>query len=306
MTGGDIKNRILIGDCRLILPTLEQESVHTVVTSPPYYAKRDYGHPNQIGLEPTPELYIETLVGVFREVRRVLRKDGTLWINIADSYAGNGSAYSDTKSTLMGAKESTRMGAARMAKKGAKPKDLLGIPWLLALALRADGWYLRQDIIWSKTTCKPESVTDRCTNSHEYIFLLSKSPRYYFNADAIAEPIAESTLRDKRLFNPEYQAPRRNRNYPGMPDQGSGLLKPKNGMRNKRSVWSVATKPYHGAHTAVFPPELIEPCILAGCPEGGDRPRPVRGNRHHGEGGQPTPAQRHPDRDKPGQPKTAT
>lgn len=265
----DIKNRILIGDCRHILPTLPAESVHTVVTSPPYYAKRNYGHPDQIGLEPTPEQYIETLVAVFREVKRVLRKDGTMWINIGDSYAGNGAAYSDSKSTLMGAKESSRMGAARIKKTGGKPKDLIGIPWMLAFALKADGWYLRQDIIWSKTTLKPESVTDRCTNSHEYIFLLSKSPRYYFDADAIAEPIAESTAKDKRLTKADYQAPRNGRNYPGNADKGSGLLKPKNGMRNKRSVWTVAPAPYFGEHTAVFPPKLIEPCILAGCPEGG-------------------------------------
>lgn len=269
-----MKNQILIGDNRKILPTLPDKSVNCCVTSPPYYGLRDYQHPDQIGLEETPEQYIETMVQVFREVKRALKDDGTLWVNIGDSYAAGKVGRSDFfegkrpdgKNCDLKGYEKPKQ---RALTDGLKPKDLIGIPWMLAFALRADGWYLRQDIIWAKPSPMPESVTDRCTKAHEYIFLLSKSQRYYYDAAAIAEPLAESTYQDKRLWKEDYAAPRRERNYPGNPQQGSGLLKPNGETRNKRSVWTVATRPYSGAHFAVFPPKLIEPCILAGCPEGG-------------------------------------
>lgn len=217
------------------LPALPPASVRTCVTSPPYYGLRDYGHTDQIGLEATPQEYILKLVAVFEEVRRVLSDDGTLWVNIGDSYSN---------------------------------KNLLGIPWRLAFALQDSGWYLRQDIIWSKGNAMPESVKDRCVKSHEYIFLLSKSEKYYFDYKAIQEPMKESTTKDKRLHRADYSAPRRQRDYPGNPSQNSGMLKPVGGMANKRSVWEVNTKPFKGAHFAVFPSELILPCVLAGSAEG--------------------------------------
>lgn len=220
------------GDAREQLCTLAAESVHTCVTSPPYYGLRDYGTVGQIGAESSPEEYIAKLVDVFREVKRVLRPDGTLWVNIGDSYRG---------------------------------KNLLGIPWMLAFALRADGWYLRQDIIWNKTRCIPESVRDRCTKSHEYIFLLSKADRYYFNGPAIREPVAESTIaRMKQDITHQKGSFRQ-------PGKTNGPLKPGGDgkTRNKRSVWSLCPAYFKGAHCAVFPEKLVEPCILAGCPEGG-------------------------------------
>lgn len=271
-------NRILIGDCRQVLPTLEAESVHCCVTSPPYFGLRDYGHADQIGLEKTPEQYIAELVVVFQEVRRVLRNDGTLWVNIGDTYSGGKIGRTDmdkagrerlSKRGHMGYANKKIEGQKWRETPGLRAKQLIGIPWRLAFALQSDGWFLRQDIIWSKPNPMPESVTDRCTRAHEYIFLLSKSAKYFFDAKAIAEPIADSTYADKRLFNDEYVAPRRQRGYPGNPQQGSGLLKPRGETANKRSVWTVANQPYSGAHFASFPQRLIEPCILAGCPEGG-------------------------------------
>ena len=230
------------------------------VTSPPYWGLRDYGCTGQIGLERTPEEYVAALVAVFREVRRVLRDDGTLWLNLGDCYARNGGTPGGGNRELMHMEgKQTRM--CRIPSGcGLKEKDLAGIPWRVAFALQADGWYLRQDIIWSKLSPMPESVTDRCTKSHEYIFLLTKSANYYYDAKAIAEPVvrgaAGSTFTDGKT---------------GVNGMGRVSEKPREERetRNKRSVWTVAAAPFPGAHFATFPPKLIEPCILAGCPEGG-------------------------------------
>lgn len=237
--------QILEGDCRLALQTLPADHFHTCVTSPPYFGLRDYGHDGQIGLEQTPEAFVQELVTVFREVRRVLRDDGTLWLNLGDSYG--------------------------------KAKQLLGIPWRVAFALQADGWYLRQDIIWHKRNPMPESVRDRCTKAHEYIFLLAKSSRYYFDSEAIKEPAVDpETIKGKRPRRSDHiQA---DKGYDGHRTRVSLM----NGQaprltRNRRSVWSVATKPFKGAHFATFPPDLIEPCILAGCPAGGHVIDPFNG-----------------------------
>ena len=225
-----MKDTILFGDCRETLSQID-EKVRMCVTSPPYYGLRNYGdESNQIGQEDTPEEYIQNLVNIFRSVRNCLTDDGTLWVNIGDSYynyrPGKGQAL--VKQTVSATKQDLPDKCARRGNKleGLKEKDLIGIPWMLAFALRADGWYLRQDIIWNKSNPMPESVRDRCTKSHEYMFLLSKSQNYYFDVDVIKEP-----------------------------------------TRRKRSVWNVSTKPYKGSHFAVFPPELITPCILASSEE---------------------------------------
>ncbi len=230
-----------MGDAAELLRTLDADSVHCCVTSPPYFGLRDYGVSGQIGQEAAPEEYITRLVEVFREVRRVLRPDGTLWLNIGDSYQN---------------------------------KNLTGIPWALAFALRADGWYLRQDIIWHKPRCIPESVRDRCTRSHEYIFLLSKSERYFFDAGAIKEPVAEST-KVRMAQDIEHQA-----GSFRQPNKTNGPLKPGGDgvSRNKRSVWSICPAHFKGAHFAVFPEKLVEPCVLAGCPEGGTVLDPFTGS----------------------------
>jgi DNA modification methylase len=316
----------LVGNCLDSLHELEDESIDTCITSPPYYGLRDYGtaeweggDPNcehtlsmntkwndpkrgknvlrpevahrggksnaclncgakrideQIGLEDTPEQFIENLVEVFRLVKRKLKTTGTLWLNIGDSYWG-GKGRSGAKSAeiqdartdslnmgyhnALGGKGRTR--PTDKIHKEIKPKDLIGIPWMLAFALRADGWYLRQDIIWDKPNCMPESVKDRCTKSHEYIFLLSKSKKYYYDYEAIKEPVKDNWGT-------------RNRSNGKYHNEGTGLT-PHSGLeknyttKNKRSVWTVSPKPYREAHFAVFPPDLIEPCILAGCPTGG-------------------------------------
>jgi DNA modification methylase len=248
--------RILQGNCREVLRTLPDESVHCVVTSPPYFGLRDYGVAGQIGLEPTPEAYVAELVAVFREVRRVLRKDGTCWLNLGDSYGGS-NMTGGTNSKEIGRRESRMIANRNMSSNyGLKPKDLIGIPWSVALALRADGWWLRQDIIWSKPNPMPESVTDRCTKAHEYIFLLTKSERYYYDAAAIAEKLSFEPHVPGNIKLDESRNDR---------DQ-MGKVWGANGTRNKRSVWTVATQPYSEAHFATFPPKLIEPCILAGCP----------------------------------------
>ncbi len=284
--------RILIGDVRDKLAELPDESVHCVVTSPPYFGLRDYGVEGQIGLEATPGAFVEVMVGVFREVRRVLRKDGTLWLNLGDSYAGSGRGIwnvPDEVKTAAGIKETYRpsvkptaglhesaVASGAIDRKwvkppmGLKPKDLIGIPWRVAFALQADGWYLRQDIIWSKPNPMPESVTDRCTKAHEYLFLLSKGPRYHYDAAAIAEDAIYSGIagmdgsgfKDPQSFNGKH----RDAGMFGARTAVEGL---DNGKRNRRSVWTVATAPFADAHFATFPPALIEPCILAGCPAGG-------------------------------------
>jgi DNA modification methylase len=262
-------NRIEFGDCRDIMRRWAAECVkaQTCVTSPPYFGLRDYGHEGQIGLEQTPEQYIAVMVEVFRCVRDVLADDGTLWLNIGDSYnnfrsqMGPGQAVHG-RDKLNGKPDvlSKRRGIDSL-----KEKDLIGIPWMLAFALRANGWYLRQDIIWHKPNPMPESVRDRCTKAHEYIFLLSKSERYFYDAKAVMEPVAESTV--ARLSQPTLAQQVGSTRVPG---KTNGNMKAVgNGeTRNRRSVWSVATRPYKGAHFATFPPDLIEPCILAGSRPG--------------------------------------
>ena len=227
---------------------------------------------NQIGLEKTPQEYVDKMVEVFREVRRVLRKDGTLWLNLGDSYAGNREKSGDAgpHATCGNTKEEC---CAKFNKvvDGLKPKDLVGIPWMVAFALRADGWYLRQDIIWSKKNCMPESVTDRCTKSHEYIFLLSKNQTYFYDNDAIKEPCAEvSKKRAEYGWNCNRPSTKNaSMNKEGIHTEKMGnRFVPEDG-RNKRSVWTVATKPFKDAHFATFPKELITPCVLAGCPKSG-------------------------------------
>lgn len=259
------------GDTREVMAQMEPESVHSVVTSPPYWGLRDYGEPGQLGLERTPEEYVENMVAVFREVRRVLRADGTIWLNLGDSYAAGGSGGYSDKSTLSGFTSPDTKGRVmndapmqRRAPDGLKPKDLVGIPWRVAFALQADGWYLRSDIIWAKPNPMPESVTDRPTKSHEYLFLLAKSQRYYFDADAVREAAEHREWRDDR--SNAITA------YPGSPNRysdGPSGYPTNPAGRNIRSVWTIATQPYPGAHFATFPPKLVEPCIKAGCPEGG-------------------------------------
>ena len=266
---------ILVGDCIEKMRTLPECSVNTCITSPPYFGLRDYGHEGQIGLEDTPEAFVSRLVEVFREVRRVLRDDGTLWLNLGDSYAssppGNSTKGVSAKSGLNGVngasgKYRETLDAGHATKRdtsklpGIKPKDLIGIPWRVAFALQADGWYLRQDIIWHKPNPMPESVKDRCTKAHEYVFLLSKSPRYYFDVEAIKEPAV------KGAAGSTFHAGKTGAHQMG---RASTAERSEDGTRNRRSVWTVTTKPFKGAHFATFPPDLIEPCVLAGAPVGG-------------------------------------
>jgi DNA modification methylase len=254
--------KILQGNCLETLSSLEEKSVNTCVTSPPYWGLRDYGNGDQLGQEETPEKFVESLVNVFREVRRVLRDDGTVWLNLGDSY--NGSGGQGTKPNIMSKEAAEGRGGKAIKVNGIKPKDLIGIPWRVAFALQADGWYLRQDIIWSKPNPMPESVTDRCTKAHEYIFLLSKSPKYYYDSEAIKEDSAESS---KDRLNQDIKNQKGSSRVPG---KTNGTMNAVGGeKRNKRSVWAVATQSYSEAHFATYPPELIKPCILAGCPEGG-------------------------------------
>jgi len=294
--------RIICADAVVGLAQIESGTVDMCVTSPPYYGLRDYGISGQIGLEETPDEYITRLVSVFREVRRVLRDDGTLWVNIGDSYAGGGNARGQNAPLF--AKQASNKGAtgqlSNHAKNikpsaiGCKPKDLIGIPWMLAFALRADGWYLRNDIIWNKPNPMPESVTDRCSKSHEYIFMFSKEQHYYFDHIAIKEPVAEETIaRQQRAISGDHKyvdgcggqkkqtinQPRPNVKYatdqhgqrPNTKElrRAAGLPDPDYEMRNKRSVWTVSTKGFSGEHFACFPPDLIRPCILAGSRRGG-------------------------------------
>ncbi|HEV2673271.1 MAG TPA: site-specific DNA-methyltransferase [Aliidongia sp.] len=275
--------RILVGDCRSILRTLPDRSVHCCVTSPPYFGLRDYGVDGQIGLEATPSAFVKEMVAVFREVRRVLRDDGTLWLNLGDSYNGQGARSPNIRED---GSLSYRAGGQAIQVPGLKSKDLIGIPWRVAFALQADGWYLRSDIIWSKPNPMPESVTDRPTKAHEYLFLLSKSARYFYDADAIREVATvgdngSSFTGERDLsVHPNRGMKRRSGNKArkpgtarGCPDgTGSnvcGSVPWEGEGRNKRSVWTVATAPFKEAHFATFPPALIEDCIKAGCPKGG-------------------------------------
>ena len=250
------------GDARALAATLPNNSVHCIVTSPPYYGLRDYGVNGQIGLEDTPEAYVAGMVDLFRELRRVLRDDGTLWLNLGDSYAGNASGDFRPGAGRADGIIDERNGLP--CPNNLKPKDLIGIPWRVALALQADGWWLRSDIIWHKPNPMPESVTDRPTKAHEYLFLLTKSARYFYDADAVREPHKiESIARDSAgwsaAFRGRHTMPGEHR--PHSTDH-SGFCNSRG--RNKRSVWTVSTKPYPEAHFATFPPDLIEPCILAG------------------------------------------
>lgn len=312
------------GDCRTVLKTLADTSVQCVVTSPPYFGLRDYGVARQIGLELTPDAFVAELVEVFREVRRVLADDGTVWLNLGDSY--NAHPNHRSNDDVAGWKQATNIGSRSTPSRsvdGLKAKDLIGIPWRVAFALQADGWYLRSDIIWSKPNPMPESVQDRPTKAHEYIFLLTKSARYYYNAAAIREPYAESTLTQfeqpyegeatkdyaavgvqnpsaikKRITDKQRGHGRRHAGFNDRWDasvgeytgkhgeadaQSAGRRMLKNvkeardagaphdnpfGGANKRSVWTVATQPFPGAHFATFPEALIEPCILAGSRQG--------------------------------------
>ena len=262
-------SKYVIGDCRDVLKTLDEGSIHTCVTSPPYWGLRDYGHDGQIGLEKTPEAYVESMVEVFREVRRVLRDDGTLWLNLGDCYAtGAGKVGSCPGGGKQGSSwQGATTSPNRLPIEGLKPKDLVGIPWRVAFALQADGWFLRSDIIWSKPNPMPESVTDRPTKAHEYVFLLSKSARYYYDHEAIREPHSgQAAGNQERTFGDRVNRPQGD----GADHIGRGVpWKPSEDGRNKRSVWTVTVRPYSGAHFATYPPELIKPCIMAGAPAGG-------------------------------------
>lgn len=304
---------ILQGDALARLRELPDESVQCCVTSPPYWGLRDYGTPGQLGLGRTPEEYVAQMVGVFAEVRRVLAGDGTLWLNLGDSYAGSWGAQSRgsfTEGALQGRSVlSARqivshphgtLTGSKTKTPGLKQKDLVGIPWMVAFALRADGWYLRQDIIWSKPNPMPESVRDRCTKAHEYVFLLTKSRRYYFDADAIAEDVSDATV--ARMSQPTLDEQHGSERVPGKTNgtmkavlkrSGNKARKPasargvpvdtdgstngavagsvpwEGATRNKRSVWTIAAQPFKGVHFATFPPKLIEPMVKAGCPVGG-------------------------------------
>jgi DNA modification methylase len=275
------------------------------ITSPPYYHLRDYNHPDQIGLEPSLEEYVSTIVDVFREVRRVLKDEGTLWLNLGDTYSGSSMTGGNTGMYASGGKDGYKMG--RQFKKpnmfdGLPAKNLLGVPWRVAFALQADGWILRQDIIWSKPNPMPDSAKDRCTKSHEYIFLLSKSPRYYFDQEAILEPCSPNTharfsqdILHQKGSTRGYGGKRHNgpmkavgRRYdPGKGNKNNESFDaamvnmPEN--RNKRSVWTVAPQPYSGPHYSTFPVKLIEPCVLAGCPVNGTVLDPFAGTGTVGE-----------------------
>lgn len=298
---------IIVGDCLESLRALPDGCVQTCVTSPPYFGLRDYGHAGQIGLEKTPDEYVAQMVAVFREVRRVLRGDGTLWLNLGDSYvvpngSSGGGEYARGPNSQMAHMHAAQVKGVVRSWGNLPAKNLIGIPWRVAFALQADGWYLRQDIIWHKPNPMPESVTDRCTKSHEYIFLLSKSAKYYYDAQAIAEPLASASI--ERLSQTTLDKQAGSDRVPGKTngnmkavycgsgkaytgkstkDYGSGgaqdasvtkarivdrILSGEIVKRNKRDVWTVTTKPFKGAHFATFPPDLIEPCILAGSRPG--------------------------------------
>lgn len=278
---------IHLGDAKEVLSSLPENSVDCCVTSPPYFALRDYGVEGQLGLESTPEEYISKLADIFEEVYRVLKDDGTLWVNIGDSYNGNKLGNSNAKW-----KSTNTKSFEKKVWSGAKHKDLIGIPWMLAFELRKRGWYLRQDIIWNKTNAMPESVTDRCTKSHEYIFLLSKSQKYYFDYEAIQEKSVTQDLKGTVRFGGnkygnntdkhyqtysgnEWNPKTKNCQYNGQTPNSFhvsrelGIPDKEYFVRNKRDVWSVATEPSKESHIAMYPTKLIVPCILAGCRRGG-------------------------------------
>jgi len=280
--------KIICADILVALRTLPDNSVNCCVTSPPYYGLRDYGHDDQIGLEKSPELYVDRMVDIFSEVHRVLKRDGTFWLNIGDSYAGSGKGAwgkTDAQKEVYIAKPGGKEASMPKTFKelGIKQKDLIGIPWMLAFALRKFGWYLRSDIIWNKPNAMPSSVKDRCSSSYEHIFMFAKSQKYYYDDESIKEPCVWDTggLTEKRSerakeghksnptalrngIRPRKQDMIGKSNYTGFNARYNPVA-----MRNKRDVWNISTKPFKGAHFATFPPDLIKPMILAGCPEGG-------------------------------------
>jgi len=253
-------NRIICGNALSVLQSMPSESIHCCVTSPPYYGLRDYGVPGQIGLEQTPGEYAARLTEVFREVRRVMTPEGTLWLNIADSYASGNKVAEKWKNP-----------SAHLPKEwpGVKPKDMIGVPWMLAFSLRADGWYLRSDIIWHKPNCMPNSMKDRPVNCYEHVFLLAKSKKYHFDYTALQVPVAESS---KARYRRGFYESKYTDGVPGQPAQN--INKPRPGeeapaMRRGRDVWTIGTNNYRSAHFATYPVDLVKPCILAGCPENG-------------------------------------
>lgn len=262
----DERLRIIVGDCRESLKTLPDASVQCCVTSPPYWGLRDYGHPDQIGNEPTPEEYVESLLAVFREVRRVLRDDGSLWLNLGDSYSSNGGSRPNGSSDGQLGRGTPPIAGSRKAVR--KPKDLIGVPWLVAFALQSDGWWLRQDIIWAKPNPMPESVTDRCTKSHEYVFLMSKSERYYYDQDAIKEDATSKKGKGATGRGKQKSALAVGCNGRQPQQDHSGWIGGNAETRNRRSVWTITTKPYAGAHFATMPQQLAEICVLAGSKPG--------------------------------------
>jgi DNA modification methylase len=262
------------GDAKTALSTMGDDTVHCCVTSPPYWNLRDYGVNGQIGMEPTPEAYVETIVDVFRAVRRVLRPDGTLWLNLGDSYAsggrGGGGAFMKERGNKAWKGQSGLTGW-RSPPPGLKHKDLVGIPWRVALAMQADGWYLRQDIVWHKPNAMPESVRDRCQRAHEYMFLLSKSSQYYYDLEAVKVPCAEKTRSHRGGGLVGGKRDHDDQTGRVASSNWGKSKKPRVGNEwvNRRSVWSISTRGFRGAHFATFPPDLIAPCILAGCPDNG-------------------------------------
>jgi DNA modification methylase len=269
-------NHIYTGDAATVLYSLPDNSIDCVVTSPPYYGLRNYNVDGQIGLEDTPEAYITRLIDVFRQVKRVLKPTGTLWLNIGDSYAGSGRGKGDINKKGVQPKASYASDIFNKPYQlnGYKNKDLMGIPWQLAFALQAGGWYLRQDIIWHKPNPMPESIRDRCTKAHEYIFLLTKSARYYFDHKAIMELAKYDGRKDTRMKGSHKYSQEGNTGLTLQTFAARGherWTRNENGefMRNKRSVWTVCTRPYKGAHFATYPEALIIDCIKAGCPPSG-------------------------------------
>jgi DNA modification methylase len=257
----ELRNKIINSDCIEGMKQLPAASVDCCVTSPPYFGLRDYGHEGQIGLEETPEMFVDKMVEVFEQVKRVLKPEGSLWLNLGDSYSGSGRGANENGK--QGTNKGTIFNPSTSGKTyGLKPKDLIGIPWMVAFALRSAGWYLRQDIIWHKPNPMPESVTDRCTKSHEYIFLLSKSAKYYYDHEAVKYEAFGNVFNGSSKIREKVDV--------GGGNQGNGLsVKEPIGFANKRSVWTVTTKPFSEAHFATFPEDLIVDCIKAGSPEGG-------------------------------------
>ena len=265
---------IINGDAVIVLKGLSDESIQCCVTSPPYYGLRDYGIEGQLGLEGSPEEYVNSLIEVFREVKRVLKGDGTVWLNLGDSYAGGGNYRGINPNTLT-IKQGSNRASYGLSQRcgvvdipfGLKPKDLIGIPWRVAFALQSDGWWLRQDIIWAKPNPMPESITDRCTKAHEYIFLLTKSERYFYDAEAVKE---DSVTSEEMQIAKRNIQPHKGQRDNGMRETTGGFDKIQNTYptRNRRSVWTITTKPFKEAHFATFPPEIPEICIKAGSKEG--------------------------------------